>query len=91
MPRESLDAQEDLRKQARRQVTPGQLEPEVPGMSDETPGRSVPMATAVAPLEFCIRVFFSVTSWPSTRRLVASGSLRGLDHTSVRTTPFPSA
>jgi hypothetical protein len=37
MPHESLDAPEDLPKQALRQVAPGQLEPEVPGMSHETP------------------------------------------------------
>jgi hypothetical protein len=37
MLRESLDAPEDLSKQALRQVAPGQLEPEVPGMSHETP------------------------------------------------------
>ena len=36
MPRESLVAPEDLPKQALRQVAPGQLEPEVPGMSHET-------------------------------------------------------
>ncbi len=35
MPRESLDAPEDLPKQARRQVALGQLEHEGPGMSDE--------------------------------------------------------
>ena len=37
MPRESLDAPEDLPKQALRQVAFGQLEDKVPGMSDQAP------------------------------------------------------
>jgi hypothetical protein len=37
MPRESLDAPDDLPKQALCQVTLGQLEHEVPGMSDQPP------------------------------------------------------
>ncbi|HEV2054093.1 MAG TPA: hypothetical protein VGV06_02845 [Methylomirabilota bacterium] len=37
MPRESLDAPEDLLKQAPRQVAFGQLEHEVPSMPDEAP------------------------------------------------------
>jgi len=39
MPRESLDAPDDLRKQALSQLTFGQLQDEVPGMSDEAPAR----------------------------------------------------
>jgi hypothetical protein len=35
MPRESLDAPEDLPKQAPRQEALGQLEDEIPGMPDE--------------------------------------------------------
>src|SRR5712692_6247538 len=35
MPRESLDAPDDLRKQALSQLAFGQLQDEVPGMSDE--------------------------------------------------------
>ncbi len=37
MPRESLDAPEDLPKQVSRQVALGQLEDEVPRMPDEAP------------------------------------------------------
>ena len=37
MPRESLDAPEDLPKQAPRQVALGKLEREVPRMPDESP------------------------------------------------------
>jgi hypothetical protein len=37
MPRESLDAPEDLPKEAPGQVTLGQLEDEVPSISDEPP------------------------------------------------------
>ncbi len=37
MPRESLDAPEDLPKEAPGQVTFGQLEDEVPSMPDEPP------------------------------------------------------
>jgi hypothetical protein len=37
MPRESLDAPENLPKQAPCQVAFGQLQDEVPGMSDEAP------------------------------------------------------
>jgi hypothetical protein len=37
MPRESLDAPEDLPKEARRQGAFGQLEEEVPGMPDQAP------------------------------------------------------
>ena len=39
MPRESLDAPEDLPKQVSRQVALGQLEDEVPRMPDEVPVR----------------------------------------------------
>jgi len=35
MPREPLDAPDDLRKQALSQLAFGQLQDEVPGMSDE--------------------------------------------------------
>jgi hypothetical protein len=38
MPREWLDAPENLPKQALRQVTFGQLEDSVPRMQDEAPG-----------------------------------------------------
>ena len=37
MPRELLDTPEDLPTEASRQVACGQLEAEVPGMSDEPP------------------------------------------------------
>ncbi len=37
MPRESLDAPEDLPKEAPRQMPFGKLQDEVPGMSDEPP------------------------------------------------------
>jgi len=37
VPRESFDASENLSKEALRQVAFGQLQDEVPGMSDETP------------------------------------------------------
>ena len=37
MPRESLDAPEDLPKEAPRQMAFGKLEDKVPGMSDEAP------------------------------------------------------
>jgi hypothetical protein len=37
MPRESLDASENLPKELRRQVAFRQLQDEVPGMSDQTP------------------------------------------------------
>src|SRR3989442_7887485 len=46
MPRESLDAPEDLPNQALRQVAPGQLEPDVPGMSHETPAGLEELAAA---------------------------------------------
>jgi hypothetical protein len=39
MPRQSLDAPEDLPKQAVRQVTFGKLQGEVPGMPDEASAR----------------------------------------------------
>jgi hypothetical protein len=39
MPREPLDAPEDLPKQAPRQVALGQLEDKVPRMPDEAPAR----------------------------------------------------
>jgi hypothetical protein len=35
MPREPLDAPDDLRKEARRQLTFGQLQDEVPGVPNE--------------------------------------------------------
>jgi len=37
MPREPLDAPDDLRKEALSQLAFGQLQDEVPGMSDEAP------------------------------------------------------
>jgi hypothetical protein len=44
VPRESLDAAEDLPKESRRQGELGQLEHEVPGMPDEAPaGLEQPM------------------------------------------------
>jgi hypothetical protein len=45
MPRESLDAPEDLPKESRSQVALGQLEDEVPGMPDQAttgPEQQVP-------------------------------------------------
>ena len=45
MPRESLDAPENLPKERRRQEALGQLEDEVAGMSDEAPAG---LLTAVA-------------------------------------------
>src|SRR6266852_5049291 len=47
MPRESLDAPEDLPKESRSQVALGQLEDEVPGMPDQaTTGLEQPLLDA---------------------------------------------
>jgi len=47
MPRESLDAPEDLPKESRRQVALGQREHEVPRMPDEAPAdRESPLLEA---------------------------------------------
>src|SRR2546427_186260 len=50
MPRESLDAPENLPKERRRQGALGQLEDEVAGMSDEAPaGLEQPLLEAMSP------------------------------------------
>jgi len=43
MPREPLDPPEDLPKQAARQVAFGQVEDEVPGISDKAPAGLDPL------------------------------------------------